>query len=57
MPDTHEIAITHLQRRKIEGRVLIHFIEILRERVGEDATQQIVDDAEEEHGRRDREAN
>ncbi len=44
MPDTHEIAITHLQRRKIEGRVLIHFIEILRERVGEDATQQIVDE-------------
>jgi len=36
MADT-EVAITHLQRRKIEGRVLISFIETLRERREHDA--------------------
>jgi predicted ArsR family transcriptional regulator len=44
MPDTHDIAITHLQRRKIEGRVLIPFIETLRERLGEEVSRQIVDE-------------
>jgi L-2-amino-thiazoline-4-carboxylic acid hydrolase len=44
MPNTHDVAVTHLQRRKIEGRVLIRFIETLRERVGEDATREVVDE-------------
>lgn len=34
--------ITHLQRRKIEGRVLIPFIEACRERFGEVATRDLV---------------
>jgi hypothetical protein len=38
----HEAPITHLQRRKIEGRVLIPFIEACRERLGEAATRDLV---------------
>jgi len=43
MADTNEVAIPHLQRRKIEGRVLIPFIQALRDRFGEDATREVVD--------------
>jgi L-2-amino-thiazoline-4-carboxylic acid hydrolase-like protein len=43
MSSSHDVAISHLQRRKIEGRVLIPFIEILREKLGEDATRELVD--------------
>jgi predicted ArsR family transcriptional regulator len=44
MVDTNEVAISHLQRRKIEGRVLIPFIDALREKIGEDAASEIVDE-------------
>ena len=37
-----EVPISHLQRRKIEGRVLIPFIEACREKFGEDATRELV---------------
>ncbi len=37
-----EPQITHLERRKIEGRVLIPFIEACRERFGEAATRELV---------------
>ena len=43
MPDTHEVAISHLQRRKIEGRVLIPFIQTLRDKLGDDAARELVD--------------
>jgi hypothetical protein len=43
MSNSHEIPISHLQRRKIEGRVLIPFIETLREKFGEDAAWDVVD--------------
>ncbi|WP_375774933.1 L-2-amino-thiazoline-4-carboxylic acid hydrolase [Bradyrhizobium sp. ma5] len=43
MPDTHDVAISHLQRRKIEGRVLIPFIQTLRDKLGDDATRELVD--------------
>jgi predicted ArsR family transcriptional regulator len=43
MTDTSEIAISHLQRRKIEGRVLIPFIRELRERYGEEAMREVLD--------------
>ena len=39
---TDEVPITHLQRRKIEGRVLIHFIEACREKFGDDVAQELV---------------
>ncbi|GEP55978.1 L-2-amino-thiazoline-4-carboxylic acid hydrolase [Reyranella soli] len=39
---TDEIAISHLQRRKIEGRVLIPFIEACREKFGEGPTHELV---------------
>jgi hypothetical protein len=42
MTDEQEAPITHLQRRKIEGRVLIPFIEACRERFGEAATRDLV---------------
>jgi hypothetical protein len=42
MTREHEVPITHLQRRKIEGRVLIPFIEACRERFGEAATRDLV---------------
>jgi hypothetical protein len=38
-----EIPITHLQRRKIEGRVLVPFIEACRERFGDAATRDLVE--------------
>jgi predicted ArsR family transcriptional regulator len=41
--DTSEIAIGHLQRRKIEGRVLIPFIHELREKYGEEAMRDVLD--------------
>jgi len=37
-----EIPISHLQRRKIEGRVLIPFIEEARKRFGDQATRELV---------------
>ena len=43
MTDTTEIAISHLQRRKIEGRVLIPFIQELKEKYGEDAMREVLD--------------
>jgi len=38
-----EVAISHLQRRKIEGRVLIPFIQALREKFGEEAARDVID--------------
>jgi len=43
MHDADEVAISHLQRRKIEGRVLIPFIQALRDRFGEDAAREVID--------------
>lgn len=43
MVDTNEVAISHLQRRKIEGRVLIPFVQALRDKCGENATREVVD--------------
>jgi len=43
MADADEVAISHLQRRKIEGRVLIPFIQALRDRFGEDAAREVID--------------
>ena len=40
--DEQEPRITHLERRKIEGRALIPFIEACRERFGEAATRELV---------------
>ena len=43
MPDrTDDVEISHLQRRKIEGRVLIPFIEAAREKFGDAATRELV---------------
>jgi hypothetical protein len=44
MADTDEVAISHLQRRKIEGRVLIPFIQALRAKFGEAGMREIVDE-------------
>ena len=44
MADTNEVAISHLQRRKIEGRVLIPFIQALRDQFGENAMREVVDE-------------
>jgi hypothetical protein len=44
MVDTTEVAISHLQRRKIEGRVLIPFIQALQDKFGEDAAGEVVDE-------------
>jgi L-2-amino-thiazoline-4-carboxylic acid hydrolase-like protein len=44
MGDANEVAISHLERRKIEGRVLIPFIQVLRERFGESAMRDVVDE-------------
>lgn len=41
-PPEHDVPITHLQRRRIEGRVLIPFIEACRERFGEAAARDLV---------------
>ena len=43
MPDADEIAISHLQRRKIEGRVLIPFIQALRDKFGAEAAGEVID--------------
>jgi hypothetical protein len=43
MTPTDEVAISNLQRRRIEGRVLVPFIQTLRQKIGEDATRDIVD--------------
>jgi predicted ArsR family transcriptional regulator len=43
MTDTREVAISHLQRRKIEGRVLIPFVQTLREKLGENAAREVLD--------------
>ncbi len=43
MPDAaDDVPISHLQRRKIEGRVLIPFIEACREKFGDAATRELV---------------
>jgi hypothetical protein len=42
IPREQEAQITHLQRRKIEGRVLIPFIKACMERFGEAATRDLV---------------
>ena len=42
MTDEPEIRITHLQRRRIEGRVPIPFIAACAERFGEAATRELV---------------
>ena len=44
MVDASEVAISHLQRRKIEGRVLIPFIHVLRDRFGQSAMREVVDE-------------
>jgi predicted ArsR family transcriptional regulator len=44
LADTNEIAISHLQPRKIEGRVLIPFIQALRDKFGENTMREVVDD-------------
>lgn len=43
MADTSEVTISHLQRRKIEGRVLIPFIQALRDKIGESAMRDVLD--------------
>src|SRR5215475_13259932 len=43
MTDANEVAISHLQRRKIEGRVLIPFIQALREKFGDEAAREVID--------------
>jgi len=43
MADTQDVAISHLQRRKIEGRVLIPFIQTLAEKFGESAMREVLD--------------
>jgi L-2-amino-thiazoline-4-carboxylic acid hydrolase len=43
MPDvTDEVPISHLQRRRIESRVLIPFIAACREKFGDAATKELV---------------
>ena len=37
-----EVPISHLQRRRIESRVLIPFIEAMREKFGDEATRALV---------------
>jgi hypothetical protein len=41
--DQSEVAISHLQRRKIEGRVLIPFLQAVAEKFGEDAMHEVLD--------------
>jgi hypothetical protein len=42
MTSAPEVPISHLERRKIEGRVLIPFIKACREKFGEEATRELV---------------
>jgi predicted ArsR family transcriptional regulator len=44
MDNADEVAISHLQRRKIEGRMLIPFIKALRDKFGENAAREVVDE-------------
>jgi hypothetical protein len=44
MVDATEAPISHLQRRKIEGRVLIPFIQALRAKFGEHQAREVVDE-------------
>jgi hypothetical protein len=44
MVDASEVSITHLQRRKIEGRVLIPFIQVVRDQLGQSAMRAVVDE-------------
>ncbi len=43
MTDSNDLPISHLQRRKIEGRVLIPFVETLREKLGDEVAGEILD--------------
>ena len=43
MTDQSEVAISHLQRRKIEGRVLIPFLQAVTEKFGEAAMHEVLD--------------
>jgi hypothetical protein len=43
MTDHSEVAISHLQRRKIEGRVLIPFLHAVTEKFGEAAMHEVLD--------------
>src|SRR6476646_10554911 len=43
MSTDDEVAISHLQRRKIEGRVLLPFIQTLIEKIGREAALEILD--------------
>jgi predicted ArsR family transcriptional regulator len=43
MTDQSEVAISHLQRRKIEGRVLIPFLQTITEKLGETAMHEVLD--------------
>ena len=43
MNDQSEVAISNLQRRKIEGRVLIPFLQTVTEKFGEAAMQEVLD--------------
>jgi hypothetical protein len=40
--DLNEVPISHLQRRKIEGRVLMPFIAACREKFGDAATRELI---------------
>lgn len=42
--DDDETPISHLQRRKIEGRVLLPFIQACRRRFGDDATRALIEE-------------
>ena len=43
MTEANELPISHLQRRKIEGRVLIPFVQTLKEKLGEDVMHVVLD--------------
>jgi hypothetical protein len=43
MSTDDEVAISHLQKRKIEGRVLLPFIQTLIEKIGREAALEILD--------------
>jgi predicted nucleic-acid-binding Zn-ribbon protein len=43
MTNTSDLPISHLQRRKIEGRVLIPFVETLRQKLGDEVAGEILD--------------
>jgi len=43
MTEQSEVAISHLQRRKIEGRVLIPFLQTVTEKFGEAAMHEVLD--------------